>query len=98
MTDPAAPPPRPLREQLDDIIEQHLDFVHRDGEPVDLAALPAALAAEAEPLLDVLDLLVRSGRRRVTAPTRSAYLRHSRWDAPRRTAGERDRPSQCLRG
>ena len=61
MTDPAAPSSRPLWEQLDDIIEQHLDSVHRGGEPVDLAALPAALAAEAEPLLDVIDLLVRSG-------------------------------------
>ena len=59
MTDPVAPSSRPLCEQLDDIIEQHLDFVHRDGEPVDLAALPAALAAEAEPLLDVIDLLAR---------------------------------------
>ncbi len=43
------------------IIEQHLEHLHRGGPPVDLAALPPETAAQIEPLLMIVDLLIDLG-------------------------------------
>ena len=44
--------------QLDDLVEQQLEYLHRGGPPTDLAGVDAELAAEAKPMLDVVEALV----------------------------------------
>ena len=48
-------------EQIGELIEQHLDHLHRGGPPVDLNALPPEIAAQTEPLLAIVDLLTDLG-------------------------------------
>ena len=48
-------------EQIGELIEQHLEHLRRDGPPVDLDALPSEIAAKAEPLLMVVDMLTDLG-------------------------------------
>ena len=49
---------QPVQEQLDDIIEQQLEHLHRAGPPVNLEGLPPEVIAEARPMLRIVELLV----------------------------------------
>ena len=48
-------------EQIGELIEQHLEHLHRGEPPVDIDALPPETAAEAEPLLMIVDMLTDLG-------------------------------------
>ena len=55
---PAQPDRCSVWEQLDDIVEQQIEHLHRGGPPVDLGQLPASAAAEARLMLQIVEALV----------------------------------------